>query len=80
MRFRLRTLLILMAVGPPVLAWWAWPWYLGYRNREETKQAVEQYILRRRSDSSPQSVRLGQGKIVFDPDGNFRVEPIGPQP
>jgi len=27
MRFRLRTLLILMAVGPPLLAgmWWAWP-------------------------------------------------------
>ena len=27
MRFRLRTLLILLAVGPPVLAaiWWVWP-------------------------------------------------------
>jgi hypothetical protein len=27
MRYRLRTLLILLALGPPVLAWgyWAWP-------------------------------------------------------
>jgi len=25
MRYRLRTLLILLAVGPPFLAWWCWP-------------------------------------------------------
>ncbi len=25
MRFRLRTLLILLAVLPPLLAWWGWP-------------------------------------------------------
>jgi hypothetical protein len=25
MRFRLRTLLMLLAVLPPMLAWWAWP-------------------------------------------------------
>jgi hypothetical protein len=24
-RYKLRTLLILLAVGPPMLAWWAWP-------------------------------------------------------
>ena len=39
MRFRLRTLLIVLALGPPVLAWWAWPAcraaYLDYREREE---------------------------------------------
>jgi hypothetical protein len=25
MRFRLRTLLIVLALGPPILAWWGWP-------------------------------------------------------
>jgi hypothetical protein len=25
MRFRLRTLLILLALLPPMLAWWGWP-------------------------------------------------------
>jgi hypothetical protein len=25
MRFRLRTLLILLAILPPMLAWWIWP-------------------------------------------------------
>ena len=25
MRFRLRTLLILMAIMPPFIAWWGWP-------------------------------------------------------
>jgi hypothetical protein len=25
MRYHLRTLLILLAVGPPFLAWWCWP-------------------------------------------------------
>jgi hypothetical protein len=25
MRYRLRTLLIVLAIGPPVLAWWGWP-------------------------------------------------------
>jgi hypothetical protein len=25
MRFRLRTLLILLAILPPFLAWWGWP-------------------------------------------------------
>jgi hypothetical protein len=24
-RYRLRTLLTLLALGPPMLAWWAWP-------------------------------------------------------
>ena len=24
-RYKLRTLLILLTVGPPVLGWWAWP-------------------------------------------------------
>jgi hypothetical protein len=81
-RYSLRTLLILLAIGPPLVAWWAWPWYLDYRNRVETKHTVEQYILRLRSDASPPPyVRLGQGsKIVFDPDGDFHLEPIGPQP
>jgi hypothetical protein len=34
MRFRLRTLLILLAVGPPVLAgaWWAWPFVTDVAN------------------------------------------------
>jgi len=80
-RYKLRTLLILLAIGPPMLAG-VWPCYLDYRNREETKQTVEQYILRLRSDPSPPPfVRLGPGsKIVFDPDGDFHLEPIGPQP
>jgi len=25
MRYRLRTLLIVLALGPPMLAWWGWP-------------------------------------------------------
>ena len=25
MRFRLRTLLIILALGPPILAYWVWP-------------------------------------------------------
>ena len=25
MRFRLRTLMIVLAIGPMVLAWWGWP-------------------------------------------------------
>jgi len=30
MRYRLRTLVLLTAIGPPVLAasWWAWQWWL----------------------------------------------------
>jgi len=30
MQFRLRTLLILMAVLPPFIAWWCWPALRGY--------------------------------------------------
>jgi len=33
MRYRLRTLLILLAVGPPLLGlagWFAWDFYVGY--------------------------------------------------
>jgi hypothetical protein len=39
MRYRLRTLLIVLAIGPMVLAWWVWPAiksrYEEYREREE---------------------------------------------
>lgn len=35
MRYKLRTLLIVLAVGPIVLAWWAWPAYRDYREREK---------------------------------------------
>jgi hypothetical protein len=30
LRYKLRTLLILLAIGPPMLAWWAWPAWLAY--------------------------------------------------
>jgi hypothetical protein len=41
MRYRLRTLLILLAVGPPVLAWWAWPAAQARYDAWRWKEAVE---------------------------------------
>jgi hypothetical protein len=37
MRYRLRTLLILLAVGPPSLAW-GWGEYAAWRSRENLRQ------------------------------------------
>jgi len=41
MRYQLRTLLILMAIGPPMLAWWLWPLgkaqYDGWRSRHAVR-------------------------------------------
>ena len=30
-RYRLCTLLVVLAIGPPLLAWWGWPAWLAYR-------------------------------------------------
>ena len=42
-RYRLRTLLILLAVLPPVLAlaWLDWREYAEYRNREQWREATD---------------------------------------
>ena len=43
MRYRLRTLLILMAVLPPLLAgaWWAWHWHLEQQRKREFDELIE---------------------------------------
>ena len=43
MRFRLRTLLIVLALGPPALAWFVWPaaraQYVAWQWREAVQKA-----------------------------------------
>ncbi len=41
MRYRLRTLLILLAVGPPMLAWWGWPMAKSQYDAWRWRKAVE---------------------------------------
>jgi hypothetical protein len=43
MRYRLRTLLIVLALGPPVLAvgWWGWERYSGWRERQRWQKLIE---------------------------------------
>ena len=47
MRFRLRTLLILLAVLPPLLAgaWWGWEEWRERRAAEAQRQAVFQFSI-----------------------------------
>jgi len=51
MRFRLRTLLLMLALLPPALAWGRAK-YEKHRERQAMKRAVEQYIQRLRSNPS----------------------------
>jgi|KBSSwiStaDraftv2_1062776.scaffolds.fasta_scaffold456099_3 hypothetical protein len=44
MRFRLRTLLILLAIGPPMLAWIGWPAWLAYRDYQH-QEAMHRLML-----------------------------------
>jgi hypothetical protein len=43
MQFRLRTLLILLAVLPPILAggWWGWRRYQDYRRQQQFEELIE---------------------------------------
>ena len=41
MRFCLRTLLIVLALGPPMVAWWAWPVAVSQYQAWQWRRAVE---------------------------------------
>jgi hypothetical protein len=43
MRYRLQTLLIVLALGPPVLAgaWWGWKAYERYRNEQMIQRILD---------------------------------------
>ena len=61
MRFRLRTLLIVLALGPPVIAgvWWAWeasrpkrnPWYIYDQAESAYHPPGPEFKLKRHNDS-----------------------------
>ena len=40
MRYHLRTLLIALALGPPLLYWWAWVPYRNYLERERVTASI----------------------------------------
>jgi hypothetical protein len=70
MRFRLRTLLILLAVMPPIMGWWAWPvfrtHYNAWRNQNVVKINRELFIdwSRIRDDQTPATEYSGLIKII----------------
>jgi len=41
MRFRLSTLMIALALGPPVLAWWGWPLAKSQYDAWRMRKAIE---------------------------------------
>jgi len=59
MRFRLRTLLIVLALGPPVLAWlWLTPEWDRYRSARTDVQALKGKFDRVKADASAQKASL----------------------
>jgi len=59
MRFRLRTLLIVSALGPPMLAW-MWIEYAKYRTPQQQREALRRQFL----------VPAGSGARVLVPAAN----------
>jgi len=57
MRYRLRTLLILLAVTPPLL-WWGWERFTAWQEWRTAEQA-------RQAEQLAQQRRLAQRKVVF---------------
>jgi hypothetical protein len=61
MRYRLRTLLILLAIGPPMLAWWGWP---------AIKQQYEAWqwrvaVTKAKPVSKQEMLYFGDGEVEF---------------
>jgi hypothetical protein len=50
-RFRLRTLLLLMALLPPILAWWGWPAIRGMLWPQNHTEIVIDYVWTVRTDN-----------------------------
>jgi hypothetical protein len=61
MRYRLRTLLILLAIGPPIVAWYIWP------------RVQEAYFAwqERQREPIPRGVQSNRGRFTVINSGNF---------
>jgi len=64
MRFRLRTLLIVLALGPPMLGW-MWIEYAKYRTLQQQREALRRQFL----------VPAGSGARVLVPAANSSGDP-----
>jgi S1-C subfamily serine protease len=61
MRYRLRTLLILLAIGPPILAplsVWGWREYLAWRSRQPTQIPGTGYLGAQMDDAAAAGVKV----------------------
>ena len=63
MQFRLRTLLIVLALGPPVLAW-GWSEFNRYQSRERLRQLSE--ISRRQVEEDEAWKARHEGRILWE--------------